>query len=155
MDGTILFSEDDFIRLTNAFYAKVRIDPVLGPVFATKIEDDDAVWAKHRAHIAGFWSSIFLKSGRYKGNPLAKHIGVTGITPDHFAYWLNLFSETATETLQPEQASVITDMSERIAQSLQMGLANHFDMTGVEDHPFEAFGLRRGLRKSEREDGHS
>jgi len=150
MNGFPLFSEDDFTQLTDAFYAKVRVDPLLGPVFATKIKDTDDAWARHRAHIAGFWSSIFLKSGRYKGNPLAKHIALNGITPDHFAYWLNLFSKTAGDVLQPEQAAAITDMSERIAQSLQMGLANHFEMSGVEAHPFEEFGLRRGLRKSER-----
>ena len=51
--------------LVDAFYAKVRSDAVLGPIFNARIHD----WDEHLAKLADFWSSIVMMSGRYKGRP--------------------------------------------------------------------------------------
>ncbi len=60
---------DDAIRhLVDSFYAKVRADPELGPIFERAIPGD---WGPHLATMHDFWSSIMLTSGRYKGNPVA------------------------------------------------------------------------------------
>lgn len=50
-----LFTEDDINTLVRAFYARVRDDDLLAPVFATRIQGD-----AHEDHIASFWASIFL-----------------------------------------------------------------------------------------------
>jgi hemoglobin len=55
-------------EVVGAFYAKVRRDPVLGPVFARAIADD--AWPEHLAIISDFWSTVMLKTGRYRRNPL-------------------------------------------------------------------------------------
>jgi hypothetical protein len=53
-------------------YAKVRADSELGPIFKRAIPGD---WGPHLATMHDFWSSIMLTSGRYKGNPVAVHLG--------------------------------------------------------------------------------
>ena len=136
-----LFSEADIKRLVHAFYSAVRKDDLLAPIFAQKIPDDH--WPHHMAHICDFWSGIFLQTKRFDGNPLQKHLAVNGLTPDHFNHWLWLFKQTADEILTPEQAKAVYVMVQRIAQSLQMGIAFHCETSGQKDHAFTAFAVRR------------
>ena len=133
-------SEADIQRLVRAFYKEVQDDALLAPIFATKISPDG--WETHMDHIADFWSSIFLKAGRFKGNPMIKHAALPGLTPAHFTHWLALFKEVSSDVLEAESANAIQIMAERIAQSLRMGLAFNFEKTGKTDHPFADFGLR-------------
>lgn len=136
-----VLTEADIARLLNHFYGRIRVDPLLGPIFASRIPDDDAAWDTHIAHITDFWSSIFLKTKRFNGNPMTKHIGMPDLTPDHFTHWLSLFKNAAAHTLTPDQAAAMYLMAERIAKSLQMGMAFNFEKAGQVDHPFTAFGL--------------
>lgn len=136
-----LLSEDDIAGLVECFYGRVRDDEILGPIFATKIPNDDGAWDKHRAHIVDFWSSIFLRTKRFKGNPMIKHAALPGLTPDHFTHWLSLFQEAAAQTLPPAQAAAMYQMAERIAKSLQMGMAFNFEKAGLTEHAFSDFGL--------------
>ena len=68
--------------LVDSFYAKVRADSELGPIFKRAIPGD---WGPHLATMHDFWSSIMLTSGRYKGNPIAVHLRVEGMEPASFA----------------------------------------------------------------------
>ena len=113
----------------DAFYAKVRRDPLIGPVFARKIPDE--AWPRHLATIRDFWSSVLLKTGRYKGNPFGRHLGIAGIAPPHFARWLGLFEETAAEVFTPEIAAEIVERAHRIGDSLKAGLFFRPEMRGV------------------------
>ena len=113
-------SEEKIVELVDAFYAKVRRHEILGPVFARAIAPD--AWPAHLTTMYAFWSSVMLTSGRYKGNPLAAHAKVDGLAPAMFAPWLALFRETADEVCLPETAAIFRLKSERIAESLQLGL---------------------------------
>ncbi len=135
-------TEDDIAAMTKVFYAWVRKDELLGPVFNTKIGEDDEQWNPHVAHINDFWSGIFLKTGRFSGNPMAKHAPLPGLTPEHFTRWLELFAKAGAKTLSPAKQMHFNDTAERIAQSLQMGLAFHNASKDIEPNPFEKFGLR-------------
>ncbi len=104
--------------LVHAFYAKVRKDPLLGPVFERAIAD----WNPHLAKMCDFWSSVMLTSGRYKGNPMIAHMRLKAVTPDHFTRWLELFRETAVEICAPEAAAAFVLRAETIARSLQLGM---------------------------------
>ena len=104
----------------DAFYARVRRDPLIGPVFAAKIPYE--AWPRHLATIRDFWSSVLLKTGRYKGNPFGRHLGIEGINPAHFARWLGLFEETAAEIFVPEIAGILVERAHRIGDSLKSGL---------------------------------
>lgn len=113
-------TETALAAFLDAFYARVRRDPLIGPVFAGKIPDE--AWPRHLATIHDFWSSVLLKTGRYKGNPFARHLGVAGIDPAHFARWLGLFEETAGEMFEPGIAAALVERAHRIGDSLKAGL---------------------------------
>jgi hemoglobin len=118
--GTALNITEPMIRqLVDAFYAKVRADAVLGPVFEAKIHD----WDEHLAKLSDFWSSIVLMSGRYKGRPMPVHAAIPEISDEHFARWLKLFGETATDVCPPQAAHLFNDRAARIAESLKSGIA--------------------------------
>lgn len=104
--------------LVDRFYAKVRRDPAIGPIFDRAIAD----WGPHLRTMYDFWSSVMLTTGRYKGNPMAKHMRIAGISPAAFAVWLRLFEETARETFAVPVAAQWIDKAHRIGESLQLGL---------------------------------
>ncbi|MFV0301152.1 MAG: group III truncated hemoglobin [Paracoccus sp. (in: a-proteobacteria)] len=109
--------EDRLTDLVHRFYAKVRADAVLGPIFAARISD----WGPHLDRMVAFWSSVALMTGRYHGAPVPAHVGLP-VGWDHFERWLALFRETAAETCTPEGAAHVTQRAERIARSLHMAV---------------------------------
>jgi hemoglobin len=113
--------ESTIRTLVHAFYARVRNDVVLGPIFNGAIDD----WDAHLDKLCAFWSSVTLMSGRYKGTPMQAHAALPDIDSHHFARWLALFAETARSHCSPAAAALFIDRAERIAQSLQMGIALH------------------------------
>lgn len=103
------------------FYARVRRDAELGPVFDGAVED----WDRHLATLADFWSSVMLASGRYKGDPLRAHLEHRPrIRPEMFDRWLAIWTETTDETLSPPVAAAMQAKAARIARSLDLAL--HF-----------------------------
>ncbi|HSG35433.1 MAG TPA: group III truncated hemoglobin, partial [Sphingomonadaceae bacterium] len=48
------------------FYARIREDRLLGPIFAERISD----WDAHLAKMKQFWRSILHNSGEFRGNPM-------------------------------------------------------------------------------------
>ena len=105
-------------RLVRGFYAKVREDTVLGPVFESRIKD----WEPHLAQMCAFWSSVALMTGRYHGTPMAKHLPLP-VDGGHFDRWLALFEETAREICPGEAEAHFVERARRIAQSLELGIA--------------------------------
>ena len=112
-------TEDQLAVLVDRFYAKVREDDLLGPVFNGAIPD----WPEHLEKLTAFWSSVMLTSGRYKGNPMMTHLKhVAAIRPAMFARWLELWGETARDALDEHGATAVIAKAERIAESLQLGM---------------------------------
>ena len=103
----------------HTFYGQVRRDPALGPIFNRIIDD----WDTHLDKMCDFWSSVLLMTGRFKGSPMAAHVGIPDIRPAHFARWLHLFAQTARAVCPPPAAELFIAKSEMIAQSLQLGIA--------------------------------
>ena len=103
--------------LVDRFYDRVQADPVLGPIFNPAVHD----WDEHKRRLVAFWSSITLRSGSYRGNPMAAH-RPHPIRIEHFDHWLALWRDTAVDVLSPKQASIFYDHAARIARSLQYGL---------------------------------
>jgi hemoglobin len=112
-------TEDGIRDLVDVFYARIRSDPELGPIFADAIPGD---WGPHLATMRDFWSSLTLTSGRYKGNPLAVHRRIEGMEPHLFDRWLVLFSETCGELFTSDLAAAFVDKATRIAESFKLGL---------------------------------
>jgi len=112
-------SEDMVRALVHAFYARIRDDEALGPIFARVIGED---WGPHLAKMCDFWSSVMLMSGRYKGNPMIAHMRLKMVKPEHFARWLALFHATAREECPPDIAAQFGARADNIARSLQLGM---------------------------------
>ena len=112
-------SEDSIKLLVDGFYAKVRRDPELAPIFQRAIPGD---WGPHLEIMYAFWSSVMLTSGRYKGNPVAKHVALSGIQPPLFERWLKLFNETAGELFDDAVSAEFGAKAARIAESLQLAM---------------------------------
>lgn len=110
-------TEPAIAALLDRFYTKARRDPLIGPVFNEAIDD----WDEHLRKLSGFWSSVMLTTGRYKGNPMAAHMKLP-IQPDFFERWLALWQETACEVFAPEPAAAFRDKANRIAESLKLAL---------------------------------
>jgi hemoglobin len=120
--GALVGISEPMIRsLVHTFYARVRVDPMLGPIFDRTIED----WDAHLEKLCAFWSSVTLMTGRYKGTPMQAHAALPQITPAHFERWLALFQATAVELCPEDAAAVFVDRASRIADSLQLGIALH------------------------------
>ena len=112
-------TEDRLRALVDRFYARVREDEALGPVFNDAIED----WPGHLEKLAGFWSSVMLTTGRYKGSPMAAHLKHRArITPALFDRWLALWNATCAEVMEPAAAEALQAKAARIAESLQLAL---------------------------------
>ena len=124
-------TEDTIKAQVDAFYARVRRDPVLGPVFAEAIPDD--AWPAHLEKMYAFWSSVMLTSGRYKGDPVSTHRKVTAIEPPMFGNWLDLFEATAGELFVPEIAGQFACKARRIAESLKIAMFFRADQPWPED----------------------
>jgi len=116
-------TEEAIRLLVDRFYARIRRDATLRPVFAAAIADD--AWPAHLEKMYAFWSSVMLTSGRYKGDPVSVHRAVAGIEPPKFGNWLDIFEATARELFSPALATAFVDKAKRIAESLKLGLAFH------------------------------
>jgi hemoglobin len=103
------------------FYAEVRRDPLLGPIFNTIIPPER--WPHHLATIADFWSSMLLGSGRYTGRPLPKHLAIPELSDRHFQRWLALFRLTVEELCPPHVAEIFIERSERVGNSFRLNIA--------------------------------
>ena len=111
--------DDNMIeRLVRGFYARVRDDDILGPIFATRIKD----WEPHLQKMCDFWSSVALMSGRYHGKPMAMHIPLP-VDARHFDRWLALFEATAQELCPSSAANHFIRLAHRIAETLKLGMA--------------------------------
>lgn len=120
MDTTL--DERHLPDLLDRFYARVRTDALLGPLFNEAIHD----WPHHLERLRDFWSSVMLTSGRYKGNPMAMHLKhAARIEPTMFDRWLALWREVTGTMLPAEVATVMQAKAARIAESLQIALKLH------------------------------
>src|SRR5690606_41691671 len=105
--------------LVEGFYARVREDDFIGPIFAARIDD----WGPHLAQMKLFWSSVALSTGVYQGRPMPKHLPLP-IDARHFDHWLALFEAAARDLCPPVAAEHFIVRARRIAESLELGVAN-------------------------------
>lgn len=106
-------------QLVRGFYARVREDELLGPVFAARIQD----WEPHLQRMFAFWSSVVLGSGVYSGQPMRMHLPLP-VDARHFDRWLELFAETSRELFDEPIAQQFIVPARRIASSLELGIAS-------------------------------
>lgn len=124
MDNASTIDEAGLERVVQAFYARVRADAELGPIFHDAVRD----WPDHLKKLTAFWSSVMLGSGRYKGQPVPAHLKHKDrIKPALFDRWLGLWNETTEALMEPDAATALQAKAARIAESLKLALYFQLD----------------------------
>jgi truncated hemoglobin YjbI len=111
-------TESAIVQLVDTFYARVRDDAVLSPVFEAKLAGR---WHEHMPRMYAFWTKVLLGTGEFNGNVFGKHMALSGIETEHFVRWLTLFRMTAVDVFGVDGASDALVVAQRIASSLQLG----------------------------------
>ena len=114
-------TEDEVRNLVHSFYARIRDDDVLGPIFDAHIRD----WDHHLGKMVDFWSAILRGTARYHGTPMPKHAVLPDLSAELFQRWLALFGTTASSIGNPAMGRRANEMAQRIAQSLWFGYQLH------------------------------
>ena len=115
--GTI--NEEGLRLLVEAFYARVRADEELRPLFNDAIGD----WPEHLEKLSAFWSSVMLTTGRYKGQPVPAHMKHRErITPELFDRWLSLWRETTDAMMAPSAAQALQEAQPELARGVARGV---------------------------------
>ena len=112
-----LCTEEEIKELVHAFYARVRRDEALGPIFDAHVRD----WDTHLSKMVDFWSSALRGTARFKGTPMPTHVGLPGLTAGHFGRWLELFRETTAGLRNEPMRRRADELARRIAESLWYG----------------------------------
>ncbi|MDF9796498.1 hemoglobin [Catalinimonas alkaloidigena] len=90
----------DIKQLVDSFYAKVRDDMLLAPVFNERIGDR---WPEHLEKMYKFWQTVLLSEHTYFGSPFVPHARLE-VDKTHFKRWLTLFEQTVDEHFKGEKA---------------------------------------------------
>lgn len=103
----IINSREDISKLVHTFYAKIRKNELLSPIFNSHISEEQ--WPKHLEILTDFWETNLFGIAKFKGNPSTKHINVDkhlnhSITQTHFGTWLELWFETIDHLFEGELA---------------------------------------------------
>ena len=112
-----LCTEEEVTRLVHGFYAQVRQDPVLGPIFDTHIRQ----WDRHLATMVDFWSGALRGTARFRGMPMPKHAALPGLNAELFQRWLTLFGQTTATLGNEAMAERANELALRVAESLWYG----------------------------------
>src|SRR4051812_28667075 len=117
MPSPDLCSEEEVALLVHSFYARVRTDAALGPVFEAHVQN----WDKHLAKMVDFWSSALRGTARFRGTPMPKHMALPGLNAELFRRWLALFRETTATLANVPMRERANELAHRIAESLWYG----------------------------------
>ncbi len=121
-------TRNDIEVLINSFYAKIRKDALLGPIFNTQIPEDK--WSAHLINLTDFWETNLFGVARFKGNPTKMHVEVDKnfnyeINQVHFGKWLQLWFETIDELYQGDYAKKAKDSARKISTRQFLAMWNN------------------------------
>jgi len=106
-------------ELVDAFYADVRRDPALGPLFERVV---DGRWPAHLARIHAFWCGVALQTHGFRGNLMRTHLAIDGLNEALFGRWLALWQQHTEALLRPGDALKLQQIARGIARNLLLGL---------------------------------
>ncbi len=113
-DPAAVFSDLALRQLVETFYGRVRLDPMIGPVFEAAIDD----WPHHFDLLTRFWASVLRAERRYEGRPMPAHLKL-GLTPPMFERWLEHWGAVTGELFAPSDAAILRERAWRIGQAFQ------------------------------------
>jgi len=116
----------DLSKLIVRFYARIRKDELLGPIFNGIIHD----WDHHLSHITDFWERNLFGTAQFYGNPGRKHMDVdekenNTIEKKHFDTWLGIFYRTVDEMFEGAKAEEIKMRATTIGSNFHRMILNN------------------------------
>ena len=112
-------------QLVNSFYAKVREDALLAPVFEARIQDR---WPEHLEKMYRFWQTVLLEEHTYFGALFPPHAQLP-VGRAHFEKWLELFYQTVDERFAGEKAEEAKWRGMKMARMFEIKM-EHFKGKG-------------------------
>src|SRR5690606_31336022 len=123
---TDILTLEDIKTLVDRFYAKVRQDGILGPIFEQVIQDR---WGEHMPKMYRFWQTVVLGEHSYYGNPFMPHAELP-VDKLHFDRWIALFHGTLDELFIGEIAEEAKWRSLKMAEMFQLKI-EHYRSSGA------------------------
>ena len=114
----------DVVQIVDSFYAKVRQDESLSPIFDGIAQVD---WSAHLPRLYSFWQTVLFGDGGFRGNPLGVHARLLSETPldwPLFQRWLTLFHATVDELRQGPRADQMKRAAEDMAHVIYSRINN-------------------------------
>lgn len=116
-------NREDVAALVRRFYAKVRTDETLAPIFNNIITD----WEEHLEKLTDFWTLQLFGGKIYNGNPIKVHQEVDdrsgyATTAYHFGTWLNLWFETIDAGFTGENADTLKRRARKMQTVLMVAM---------------------------------
>jgi hemoglobin len=108
-----LENREQLEKMLDRFYARVRRDPLIGPVFNDVAKVN---WEEHLPKIYNFWDTLLFGADNYRGRPFPPHMPLH-LEKEHFERWLQLFFLTVDEEFQGIKAEEIKHRAYRIGQN--------------------------------------
>ncbi|MFH7005723.1 group III truncated hemoglobin [Flavobacterium bizetiae] len=115
---TDIKNKQDIQILVNAFYLRIKSDPVIGYLFT---EVAMVNWEKHLPVMYDFWDNILFHTGDFDGNPMLKHRELnekSTLTRAHFDHWNKLWEKTVNDLFEGERASEIKIRAKNISKAM-------------------------------------
>lgn len=113
MEKREITSRNDLIFVLDHFYDRVKIDPLIGPIF---VEQAQVHWETHLPKIYDFWDSLLFGKDVYHGRPFPPHVPL-GLKAEHFKRWLELFFQTLDEFSHGQKADEMKIRAYNIGQN--------------------------------------
>lgn len=117
-----IINRNDIVLLVDSFYQKVQQNERIGPIFNQVVQVD---WGHHLPKMYDFWESILFGKAIYKGNPMLTHFDINkkaALKNEEFDTWKNIFFNTVDELFEGENATVIKQKAQSIADLMHFKL---------------------------------
>ena len=146
MNKVDIQGREELSRLIVKFYARVRKDDLLGPIFNSIIQD----WDHHMGHITDFWERNLFGTVQFFGNPGRKHMEVdekqnNTIDKRHFETWLRIFHATVDEMHEGEKAEEIKHKATNIGANFLRMIQNNRARKFANPSKFNKSGFQHGF----------
>ena len=106
---------EGIFTLLQHFYAHVRQDPLIGPIFNAQIKD----WKEHLDVIASFWETLIGGPRTYARPMPMKHVPLH-LREEHFERWLFLWQANCRAQLPTYLAREMIDLADHIGGKLRL-----------------------------------
>ncbi|MDN3586410.1 group III truncated hemoglobin [Pedobacter aquatilis] len=120
-----IINREDIILLVNTFYEKVQKDGKIGAIFTDIAKVN---WSHHLPKMYDFWESILFGKATYKGNPMLTHFALqqkVDLFQEEFDSWKSLFYQTVDELFEGDNAELIKQKAQSIADLMHFKLNSH------------------------------